>query len=113
MVISSLKKNEEEKTDTDAKPQEEAEKDEAREFIKEEMTTKAASTEPGPEGDTSAKRELKVDPRNKELAVDKDLLQVFSISPFISLASDLSLFECAIQIFFLPSLMQVFFLIGF
>ncbi|XP_007046031.2 PREDICTED: cell division cycle and apoptosis regulator protein 1 [Theobroma cacao] len=74
---SSKEKNEEEKTDTDAKPQEEAEKDEAREFIKEEMTTKAASTGPGPEGDTSAKRELKVDPRNKELAVDKDLLQAF------------------------------------
>ncbi|XWS23169.1 hypothetical protein CRYUN_Cryun29cG0098000 [Craigia yunnanensis] len=71
----SNEKNEEEKTDTDAKPEKEAEKDEAGGSPKEKTTTKAASTEPGPEGDMSAKREPKVDPK-KEHAINKDLLQV-------------------------------------
>lgn len=45
---------------------------------KSEITTKTVSAEAGPEGDMSRK-EAKVDPK-KVPAIDKDLLQVFSIS---------------------------------
>ncbi|XVF03307.1 hypothetical protein REPUB_Repub04eG0249900 [Reevesia pubescens] len=71
---NSSNEKKEEMTDTDAQPEKEAEKDEAGESTKEEITTKAAGTEPGPEGDMSEKREPKVDP--KEHAINKDLLQV-------------------------------------